>query len=212
MTKSAILLGSSLGEARSELSSRLKRSSRRLPRRSTRPSVNITRQPRSKRNSCPCSRSVARPAAAPAAREAPRPAPTRPAPARVARRGERDGPGPDSRTPNERGARRPSTPARETRFEPLQGLARRTLFERSRPRVWRSRLMISPPEVVALHVADDEGDEVLVDGNDVVPVAADLDADGRRPVAGATSHPLMGGMASGRRCRCSSCEIVVRGR
>ena len=38
-------------------------------------------------------------------------------------------------------------------------------------------------EVVALDVADDEGDEVLVDRDDVVPVAADLDADGRRPVA-----------------------------
>ena len=38
-------------------------------------------------------------------------------------------------------------------------------------------------EVVALHVADDEGDEVLADGDDVVPVAADLDADGGRPVA-----------------------------
>ena len=38
------------------------------------------------------------------------------------------------------------------------------------------------PEIVALHVADDEGDEVLAEGDDVVPVAADLDADGRRPV------------------------------
>ena len=75
-------------------------------------------------------------------------------------------------------------PTRETRLSRSQRLARRLLLEHEEPeRVAQPAHDPGRAEVVALHVADDERDEVLVDGDDVVPVAADLDADGRRQVA-----------------------------
>ena len=99
-------------------------------------------------------------------------------------RGERDRAGPGVEHADERGGQAPLDAGQGDPVEALQRLARRPLLQQEQAEgVAQPAHDPRRAEVVALHVADDERDEVLADRDDVVPVAADLDADGRRPVA-----------------------------
>ena len=98
-----------------------------------------------------------------------------------------------SSTPTSAVASRLPTGRQGDPVEALERLARRPLLEQEQAeRVAQPAHDPRGPEVVALHVADDEGDELVVDRDDVVPVAAHLDADGRGQVARRDVPPLDG--------------------
>ena len=104
---------------------------------------------------------------------------------RVPGRGERDCTGPDVEDADERGGQPPLDARQGDPVEPLQRLARNPLFQQEQAEgVAQPAHDPRRAEVVALHVAHHEGNEILADRDDVVPVAADLDANGRWPVAG----------------------------
>ena len=99
--------------------------------------------------------------------------------------GEGDGPGRDVEDAHQGGGQASPDAGQADAVESLQGLPGGLLFEEKEAEgVAQPAHDPGRPDVVTFHVTDDEGDVVLADRHDVVPVAADLQADCGGVVAG----------------------------